>query len=622
MKKLFIFSALITLALGGGSCSDSETDEFQNILIPQDNLSASISADALSHTIGFETTQSWTASVRETSRAESWISINPTSGDAGKHTITVTLTENETTESRQAVVIISCGGESANISITQRGVGQDEPEDPDNPNNPDNPQKPEHPDVAPEDRLTWVETTYTEVYSDGSSTDKSYMLFEYDAEGLLTGYDQYDYDSEQTDKINASYERTLKRSEGKITDEEKWFEIDGSSYEGMPLPNSGEYTKEYRLNASGLVSGYTDPDGASQTFTYNADGTLARSEYRDPSYPDKNSTSTLTWQDGNIVSISTIDGRDNETTTFSYTEHLNPWNGIDIGAFMIGDAEESAMLLGISGTTVKNLPASCQDGNSTTTYTYTFDAEGRVSTIVIEENWQDGGGSGSERTEYTLHYGPQTVSKPDYIPYLAKQEVVDEGTLPYIFWEDNPDEKQYGVNAYTSYAKIRSTMSDGRTSEKTEYRQININPSTQEGPVLGYLYITQDEADNFRLVSTSFNEIPLGENEINPHRFVYTLEYNCFTVNLEFDVFYPSCTVFDPATGEQKTHWMPMLPLDKSCFTVPEPELRYMGENTDENGPMSEYYYQQEYLFQVNRDVEPTEYDYQLLSRHMYVAHY
>ena len=66
--------------------------------------------------------------MRETSRAESWISINPTSGDAGKHTITVTLTENETTESRQAVVTISCGGESANISITQRGVGQDEPE--------------------------------------------------------------------------------------------------------------------------------------------------------------------------------------------------------------------------------------------------------------------------------------------------------------------------------------------------------------------------------------------------------------------------------------------------------------------------------------------------------------
>lgn len=230
------FSRLSSPWRWGGSCSDSETDEFQNILIPQDNLSASISADALSHTIGFETTQSWTASVRETSRAESWISINPTSGDAGKHTITVTLTENETTESRQAVVIISCGGESANISITQRGVGQDEPEDPDNPNNPDNPQKPEHPDVAPEDRLTWVETTYTEVYSDGSSTDKSYMLFEYDAEGLLTGYDQYDYDSEQTDKINASYERTLKRSEGKITDEENGSKSTAAATKECPFP--------------------------------------------------------------------------------------------------------------------------------------------------------------------------------------------------------------------------------------------------------------------------------------------------------------------------------------------------------------------------------------------------
>lgn len=29
MKKLFIFSALITLALGEGSCSDSETDSFR-----------------------------------------------------------------------------------------------------------------------------------------------------------------------------------------------------------------------------------------------------------------------------------------------------------------------------------------------------------------------------------------------------------------------------------------------------------------------------------------------------------------------------------------------------------------------------------------------------------------
>ena len=571
----------------------------------------------MSHTIGFETTQSWTASVRETSRAKSWISINPTSGDAGKHTITVTLTENETTESRQAVVIISCGGESANISITQRGVGQDEPEDPDDPNNPDNPQKPEHPDVAPEDRLTWVETTYTEVYSDGSSTDKSYMLFEYDAEGLLTGYDQYDYDSEQTDKINASYERTLKRSEGKITDEEKWFEIDGSSYEGMPLPNSGEYAKEYRLNASGLVSGYTDPDGASQTFTYNADGTLARLEYRDPSYPEANSTATLTWQDGNIVSISTIDGRDNETTTFSYTEHLNPWNGIDIGAFMIGDAEESAMLLGISGTTVKNLPASRQDGNSTTTYTYTFDAEGRVSTIVVTSTFHNPESmeniSIATQTEYTLHYGTTPSPEPDYLAYLTDQKIIEEGTLGYIFDGDDPEGEHIVLpNAYTSYAKILNTLSDGTTKETTEYRQVKITLPEEH---LGYIYVTQQDIDDFELISVTQEKEDDGKDITSPLTYTFTFEYNCFTEKFRLKIEPPYCNLYSEHTETWNSHPMPTLPLDDDCIVCYPPEVTQLNDN-----PIQiDYKFVQKYVIKINPEAEITDQNVSQIDRLLYV---
>lgn len=568
----------------------------------------------MSHTIGFETTQSWTASVRETSRAESWISINPTSGDAGKHTITVTLTENETTESRQAVVTISCGGESANISITQRGVGQDEPEDP---NDPDNPQKPEHPDVAPEDRLTWVETTYTEVYSDGSSTDKSYMLFEYDAEGLLTGYDQYDYDSEQTDKINASYERTLKRSEGKITDEEKWFEIDGSSYEGMPLPNSGEYTKEYRLNTSGLVSSYTDPDGASQTFTYNADGTLARLEYRNPSYPDENSTSTLTWQDGNIVSISTIDGRDNETTTFSYTEHLNPWNGIDIGAFMIGDAEESAMLLGISGTTVKNLPASRQDGNSTTTYTYTFDAEGRVSTIVVTSTFHNPESmeniSIATQTEYTLHYGTTPSPEPDYLAYLTDQKIIEEGTLGYIFDGDDPEGEHIVLpNAYTSYAKILNTLSDGTAKETTEYRQVKITLPEEH---LGYIYVTQQDIDDFELISVTQEKEDDGKDITSPLTYTFTFEYNCFTEKFRLKIEPPYCNLYSEHTETWNSHPMPTLPLDDDCIVCYPPEVTQLNDN-----PIQiDYKFVQKYAIKINPEAEITDQNVSQIDRLLYV---
>lgn len=565
----------------------------------------------MSHTIGFETTQSWTASVRETSRAESWISINPTSGDAGKHTITVTLTENETTESRQAVVIISCGGESANISITQRGVGQDEPEDPDNPNNPDNPQKPEHPDV------TWVETTYTEVYSDGSSTDKSYMLFEYDAEGLLTGYDQYDYDSEQTDKINASYEGTLKRSEGKITDEEKWFEIGGSSYEGMPLPNSGEYTKEYRLNASGLVSGYTDPDGASQTFTYNADGTLARLEYRNPSYPDENSTSTLTWQDGNIVSISTIDGRDNETTTFSYTEHLNPWNGIDIGSFAIAGVDDIGCLLGISGTTTKHLPASQQTKYKNSQYQYTFDNEGRVSTIVVTSTFHNPESmeniSIATQTEYTLHYGTTPSPEPDYLAYLTDQKIIEEGTLGYIFDGDDPEGEHIVLpNAYTSYAKILNTLSDGTTKETTEYRQVKITLPEEH---LGYIYVTQQDIDDFELISVTQEKEDDGKDITSPLTYTFTFEYNCFTEKFRLKIKPPYCNLYSEQTGTWNSHPMPTLPLDDDCIVCYPPEVTQLNDN-----PIQiDYKFVQKYVIKINPEAEITDQNVSQIDRLLYV---
>ena len=50
--------------MGGGSCTDSNIDEEQAILIPQEALSATIAADSgLKHTVSFETTGEWWASV-------------------------------------------------------------------------------------------------------------------------------------------------------------------------------------------------------------------------------------------------------------------------------------------------------------------------------------------------------------------------------------------------------------------------------------------------------------------------------------------------------------------------------------------------------------------------------
>ena len=77
------------------------------------------------------------------------------------------------------------------------------------------------------------------------------------------------------------------------------------------------------------------------------------------------------------------------------------------------------------------------------------------------------------QTEYTLHYGTTPSPEPDYLAYLTDQKIIEEGTLGYIFDGDDPEGEHIVLpNAYTSYAKILNTLSDGTTKETTEYRQV------------------------------------------------------------------------------------------------------------------------------------------------------
>ena len=103
MKKLLTIVTLLGLTWGGGSCTDSNTDEEQAILIPQEALSATIAADSgLKHTVSFETTGEWQASVESPGSGDTWITLSPTFGNAGKNTITATLTENIQPTSRKS----------------------------------------------------------------------------------------------------------------------------------------------------------------------------------------------------------------------------------------------------------------------------------------------------------------------------------------------------------------------------------------------------------------------------------------------------------------------------------------------------------------------------------------
>ena len=93
---------------------------------PQDS-SVTLESDVFSNfseaggngSISFTASEAWTVEVIN-SRADSWISIHPTSGDAGKATITVTTEQNDTPDDRSATIIIKAGSAEQSINVSQK----------------------------------------------------------------------------------------------------------------------------------------------------------------------------------------------------------------------------------------------------------------------------------------------------------------------------------------------------------------------------------------------------------------------------------------------------------------------------------------------------------------------
>ena len=69
----------------------------------------------------------WSADIRTDEGVDSWISINPTSGDASRHTVTVSAGPNERADSRIAFIDISSGDQFLSVQITQLGTDDETP---------------------------------------------------------------------------------------------------------------------------------------------------------------------------------------------------------------------------------------------------------------------------------------------------------------------------------------------------------------------------------------------------------------------------------------------------------------------------------------------------------------
>lgn len=593
--------------MGGGSCTDSNTDEEQAILIPQEALSATIAADSgLKHTVSFETTGEWWASVEAPGSGDTWITLSPTFGSAGKNTITATLTENIQPTSRKAVITILCGTESAAITITQQGTGTSE-----------EPAKPEHPEISPENRLTYIEVSENKktTTEDGTeeSTTQGYIDLIYDAQGVLTNFNYYTFDRNQPDKLNGSSKTVLNWGANKFSLSQ--YNIEITSYSSIPRITKDDRSESYQLNKSGLISQYSYFDDNRDVFIYNPDGTLATKEFYLAGTALENLRSKYKWEAGDLTSITA--SASSYCFTYTYTQFLNPWNGIDIGSFAIAGVDDIGCLLGISGTTTKHLPASQQTKYKNSQYQYTFDNEGRVSTIVVTSTFHNPESmeniSIATQTEYTLHYGTTPSPEPDYLAYLTDQKIIEEGTLGYIFDGDDPEGEHIVLpNAYTSYAKILNTLSDGTAKETTEYRQVKITLPEEH---LGYIYVTQQDIDDFELISITQEKEDDGKDTTSPLTYTFTFEYNCFTEKFRLKIEPPYCNLYSEHTETWNSHPMPTLPLDDDCIVCYPPEVTQLNDN-----PIQiDYKFVQKYAIKINPEAEITDQNVSQIDRLLYV---
>ena len=115
------------LLLAACSDSDNEPDE----PTPPEPVPAEITLDADTESlqaveasggsisVNLTATAEWTATVEEAG-TDQWLNVSPTSGKAGKTTVTLTIAANENPDNRSASVLFVCGEDEETLTVTQQ----------------------------------------------------------------------------------------------------------------------------------------------------------------------------------------------------------------------------------------------------------------------------------------------------------------------------------------------------------------------------------------------------------------------------------------------------------------------------------------------------------------------
>ncbi|MBP3763081.1 MAG: hypothetical protein J6I49_04265 [Bacteroidales bacterium] len=130
---------------------------------------------------------------------------------------------------------------------------------------------------------------------------------------------------------------------------------------------SGEIDRTTTFIYTGnMVTGAISSDGSKITYEYNAAGDIIRMTYSDDGYEP--TTTYFSWENGNLIE----ERRGNEAVTYTYDNKINPLRYLSI--FFLRDVDPRA-----SRNNVLSKKSTYRDGESFTSYTYTYDGDYPVS---------------------------------------------------------------------------------------------------------------------------------------------------------------------------------------------------------------------------------------------------
>lgn len=231
-KHILIPLAAILLAVAGcekpdvgGNDNPQPPTPEEQITIPSTvDVNPVVAPEGGDTKVTFTAAAAWTASVIST-KADSWVDVNPKGGDPGPAEIRITTTPNDTYVERNATIQIKCGTQTENIVLTQKQL----------------------------DNIT-VTTDKVELGVEGGSFTvefKTNIDFSYEIEGDWIKYVSTKAYSDKTLTFTAEPNESVQKREGSVTVKGGEFSETIKVYQAGEEPTLVISQNEYEFEAAG-----------------------------------------------------------------------------------------------------------------------------------------------------------------------------------------------------------------------------------------------------------------------------------------------------------------------------------------------------------------------------------